>query len=223
MDESKKTFQLMTTTEKDLLRSSVLDIGAGNDPVVSHARIFDQQHGDANLITQYVKEDFDCVYSSHCLEHMHHPSSALKEWWQLVKPNGHLFFIVPDEDLYEQGYFPSRFNGDHKHTFTIAKKQSWSDVSINVLDLVKTLDDAELVSVKLNDIGVDRRLVKHGTYQTNWFFRTLARFIGSLEKRGMRIIPDKLRHMILKNCLVDQTRQQAVAQIEVILRKKSLT
>ena len=178
MDESKKTYLQLTPDEKTLLTSSVLDIGAGSDPVVPHAQIFDQQHGDANRITQYVSENFDCVYSSHCLEHMIEPQKALAEWWQLVKPDGHLFFIVPDEDLYEQGSFPSRFNGDHKHTFTIAKKRSWSDVSVNILDLVKTLPEADVVSIKLNDIGTDRRLVKHGRFQTNWFFRTAARFIG---------------------------------------------
>jgi len=37
---------------------------------------------------------------------------ALREWFQLVKPGDHLIVIVPDEDLYKQGYFPSRFNAD---------------------------------------------------------------------------------------------------------------
>src|SRR5260221_7032838 len=42
--------------------------------------------------------------------------------------------------LYEQGVFPSRFNGDHKSTFTISKASSWSPVSVNVLDLVTETD-----------------------------------------------------------------------------------
>ena len=52
---------------------------------------------------------------------MRDPRSAIAQWWGLVKPGGVLFVIVPDEDLYEQGFWPSRFNCDHKWTFTIAK------------------------------------------------------------------------------------------------------
>jgi hypothetical protein len=42
----------------------------------------------------------------------------------VLKPGGHLVCLVPDEDLYEQGMFPSTFNDDHKRTLTIAKKKS---------------------------------------------------------------------------------------------------
>ena len=69
---------------------------------------------------------------------------AILEWWQLVKPGGHLILLVPDEDLYEQDIFPSRFNGDHKFTFTLSKAQSWSPVSIHVLDLVQALPENSL-------------------------------------------------------------------------------
>lgn len=48
---------------------------------------------------------------------------------------------VPDEDLYEQGVFPSTFNLDHKWTLTIFKRSSWSHRSVNVLDLLKSLPD----------------------------------------------------------------------------------
>ena len=219
MDESKKTYRTLDISERQLLEKSVLDIGAGTDPVVPHAVIFDQAQGDANYISRYFDTNFDCVFSSHCLEHMISPESALKEWWQLVKPNGHLFFIVPDKELYEKGLITSRFNGDHKHTFTIAKKKSWSEVSVNVLDLVKTLNDAEVVSVKLNDIGCDRRYIKHGNYKTGWFARFLQRQIHSLAKRNIDLFPRGLKNWVYQRCLVDQTREKALAQIEVILKK----
>jgi len=47
-----------------------------------------------------------------------------------------LIITVPDEDMYEGGVFPSRWNEDHKHTFTIHKAKSWSPVSINIIDLL---------------------------------------------------------------------------------------
>jgi hypothetical protein len=56
---------------------------------------------------------------------------------------------VPDEDLYEQGVFPSTFNRDHKWTFTIFKTKSWCDRSINLLDLIRELGaSAELVKIE---------------------------------------------------------------------------
>ena len=54
----------------------------------------------------------------------------------MVKPGGHLIITVPDEDLYEKGFWPSRFNPSHKWSFTICKQQSWNQGhSVNVLDL----------------------------------------------------------------------------------------
>ncbi len=51
----------------------------------------------------------------------------------------HLVLTIPDEDLYEQGVWPSTLNDDHKHTFTPFKHRSWSPVSVNVLSLLQTL------------------------------------------------------------------------------------
>ena len=121
------------------------------------AKGFDVQDGDANYITRYVKDQYDYVFSSHCLEHMVKPWEALLEWWRLVKPGGHMFILVPDEDLYEQGHWPSIYNDDHKYTFTISKAKSWSPVSINVLGI--QMVDSELVSLVLQDHGYQRRLL----------------------------------------------------------------
>ncbi len=148
--------------ERAILTGRGIDIGCGIDPLDTSVLCFDQQDGDANDITAYVKDTFDFVYSSHCLEHMVDPKKTILAWWKLVKPGGHLFFIVPDEDLYEQGVFPSRFNPDHKATFTISKRQSWSPVSINVLDLVESLPGGHLIGIELQDKGYDRNLMRHG-------------------------------------------------------------
>ena len=75
---------------------------------------------------------------------------------------GYLFFIVPDEDLYEQGVFPSRFNSDHKATFTISKTRSWSPKSYNVFDLARSLPGAEIFKIQLCDIGYNRARLGFG-------------------------------------------------------------
>lgn len=130
-----------------------IDIGGGYDGLDNYTKLFprirsvknwDVKDGDAQLMQGVRDETFDFVHSSHCLEHMRDPLEAMVNWWRILKRGGHLVVMVPDEDLYEQGVFPSTFNSDHKRTFTIYKASSWSPVSINVLDLIRRPDAAVL-------------------------------------------------------------------------------
>jgi SAM-dependent methyltransferase len=219
MDETSKTKKLWGELERSILTGKGIDIGCGPDPLTPEVYGFDKEAGDANEITKYVREEFDFVFSSHCLEHMNNPRKAIQEWRKLVRPGGHLFFIVPDEDLYEQGVFPSRFNRDHKATFTISKTKSWSPVSINVLDLVNTLPGAQLVNVALQDVGYDRRRLKHSqpSFVKRWVGRVYGRCFrcngGSSGDGGVA------RRTLLR-FLEDQTRgPEAVAQIQCIVKK----
>src|SRR3954464_6712780 len=98
MNESSKSKAFFSPTDLAILKGRILDIGAGRDPVTPDAVGFDLADGDANEITKFEPASFDCVYSSHCLEHMRNPPASLRNWWSLVKPGGHLFLIVPDED-----------------------------------------------------------------------------------------------------------------------------
>jgi SAM-dependent methyltransferase len=220
MNETSKTRRIWGPLELTVLQGSGIDIGCGPDPVTPGVRRFDVADGDANQIGRYVSEQFDFVYSSHCLEHMAAPRAALQEWWRLVKPGGHLFFIVPDEDLYEQGVFPSRFNPDHRATFTLAKARSWSPVSINVLDLARSLPGGELVSLALQDHGYDRRLLRHGeSAAIGPLLRFGFRAYHGLRHRGLPRLPfvewSQSRFVAL-----DQTaRTDALAQIQCIVRK----
>jgi predicted SAM-dependent methyltransferase len=151
MNETSKTKKKFAELEKKIFLGKGIDIGCGDDPIFPEAVPFDKDKGDANKISEFVEDRFDYVFSSHCLEHMMDPYSALREWWKLVKPGGYLYVLVPDEDLYEQGQWPSKYNGDHKYTFTIYKHLSWSPVSVNVIDLVKALDDVEVVKIETQD------------------------------------------------------------------------
>jgi SAM-dependent methyltransferase len=126
-----------------------LDIGGGSDslalyaslfPRIASVTVYDQEQGDAQYLRNVQDDSFDFVYSAHCLEHMVDPRIAIRHWLRVVRPGGHLVITVPDEDLYEQGVWPSTFNDDHKHTFTVFKQTSWSPVSINILDLLRGFD-----------------------------------------------------------------------------------
>lgn len=121
-----------------------IDIGSGNDSLAAHkdtfpgiktVRSWDVGDGDAQIMGSVADDSYDFVHSSHCLEHMRNPREALSNWLRILKPGGYMVITVPDEDLYELGHWPSRFNADHKWTFTIYKTQSWSPQSVNVLDI----------------------------------------------------------------------------------------
>jgi predicted SAM-dependent methyltransferase len=136
-----------------------IDIGAGNDslgvygeffPMMTACRGWDIEDGDAQYMQSISDNSLDFVHSSHCLEHMIDPITALNNWIRILKPGGHLVCLVPDEDLYEQGVFPSTFNTDHKHSFTIFKKHSWSHQSINLINLISNLsEEVEVLKVEL--------------------------------------------------------------------------
>lgn len=220
MNETSKTRKIWGAFEQSIIKGTGIDIGCGNDPLTLDVRRFDIHDGDANCITKFVNDQFDFVYSSHCLEHMVDPRRALLEWWQLVKPGGYLLFIVPDEDLYEQGVFPSRFNPDHKSTFTIAKAQSWSPVSLNVLELAKQLPEARIIKLELQDHNYDRCLYRHANDKTvPWPISIMTRVYRWLRERGfVRVV---IIERIQANYLaVDQTLYPNVlAQIQCILQK----
>ncbi len=147
-----------------------IDIGSGNDPLTQYSSFFpltksikewDVRNGDAMFMEDVADESYDFVHSSHCLEHMVDPYVALENWIRICKKDGHLVIMFPDEDLYEQGLWPSTFNTDHKHSFTIAKRNSWSPVSINVLYLLNAFaDKIQILKIELLDsfylYGMDR-------------------------------------------------------------------
>lgn len=221
MNETSKSRKYWGPLERSVLAGKGIDIGCGPDPVSPNVRQFDVQDGDANHITRHVHEQFDFVYASHCLEHMHDPRQAVLEWWQLVKPGGQLFFLVPDEDLYEQGVFPSRFNDDHKATFTIGKDRSWSPVSINVRELAASLPGGELVSLELQDHGYDRRLLRQGPDTSPvWWRHGLIRAYRALLRAGLPRLGAVDRWQT-RWFAIDQTkRADTLAQIQCIVRKR---
>ena len=138
-----------------VLAGQGIDIGCGDDPVTADCRRWDRAHGDAAELPGVPAESFDWVYSSHCLEDQPNPWRALHRWWEVLKPGGRLLLVVPDEDLYEQGRWPSAFNGDHRWSFTIHKSRSWCEASINLTELLATLPGHEVRWIKRCDGGYD--------------------------------------------------------------------
>ena len=116
---------------------------------------WDKEQGDAQTLPGLPASRFDWVYSSHCLEDLPDPHRALARWWEVLRPGGYLLVVVPDEDLYEQGFWPSRFNPAHRWTFTIHKHQSWSPNSLNLGEMVMRLPEHRVVWLRTCDYGYD--------------------------------------------------------------------
>jgi SAM-dependent methyltransferase len=125
-----------------------IDIGSGNDCLGQYIEFFplcklilpwDIPQGDAQYLFGVDDETLNFVHSSHCLEHMEDPLLALTNWMRVLRPGGHAIILVPDEDLYEQGVWPSTKNPDHKWSFTLHKPngESWCKKSWNVFDLIQ--------------------------------------------------------------------------------------
>ena len=137
-----------------------IDIGSGEDsldkykeffPMIKTIKSWDLDDGDGQFMDGVKDETYDFVHSSHCLEHLNDCKIGLQNWIRIVKKGGHLVWAIPDEDLYEQGVFPSTFNGDHKCTFTILKEKSWCDKSVNVFDLLSAQKNIKICKIELLD------------------------------------------------------------------------
>jgi SAM-dependent methyltransferase len=148
-----------------------IDIGCGDDslskyqqqfPLISGVKEWDLPDGDAQYMQTVQDNTFDFVHSSHCLEHVRDPYEAFRNWIRICKSGGHIVTTIPDEDLYEQGQWPSTYNGDHKTSWTIAKTESWSPVSNSVMAfLFSFADQVEVLKVELVDASYNYNVQRY--------------------------------------------------------------
>lgn len=108
---------------EDIFHGDILDVGPGDDPLVwQNTKItpFDKEQGDANNLLDYFQPNsFDCVHGSQVMEHVYDPSKFMRHCLQIVKPGGWVVMTIPDFDLYEKRHFPSKYNPDHKTTWSL--------------------------------------------------------------------------------------------------------
>jgi SAM-dependent methyltransferase len=226
MKEAQKTRNIRSKNfYESFMGGTVLDIGAGDDLCVPRARRFDKEDGDANHILDYFpKESFDCVHSSHCLEHIYNPKKSLSDWWKLVRSQGFLITVVPHEDLYEQKKWPSLFNGDHKHTFRFKKNESWSPVSYDIFELVSSLPGAKIISAQIQDRGYIYGKQRFN-FSNNILIRKFFTKIQGLFIRFKKANRNFFLYWLLVHAAlffgvpIDQTLGSALAQIEIVAQK----
>jgi len=129
-------------------RGKGLDIGYGGDLLAKNCMGWDIEHGNAQLLRGLKDSKFDFVYSSHALEHMLNPGTALKNWWRVLKPGGYLILYIPHRDLYEKKKtLPSRWNPDHKYFFLIDRDEGPDTIGIISL-IQRTLSQYKVIYAK---------------------------------------------------------------------------
>ena len=111
---------------KYLSGEKILDIGYKGyaNPqlrtVVPHAIGVDLDFpGYDGLHLPFEDSSVDCVFSSHCLEHITSYKEAICDWYRVTKLGGFIVCIVPSQLLYEKRRdLPSKFNHDHKRFYS---------------------------------------------------------------------------------------------------------
>lgn len=140
-----------------------IDVGCGHDVLeVEHGTVvpYDLKVDascDAQTMAGIAAAGLDFLYSSNCLEHLPDPGAALLNWIRVVKPGGFVFFTVPDEDLYEQGHWPSRFN--HRHLWSFTTKTGSSMPKSICLPTWLGKFPADILSIEVVDTNYDHSLV----------------------------------------------------------------
>lgn len=150
------------------LAGAGLDILGGPDPLslylelfprITGLRVWNPQDGDPQALAGVPDASYDFVHSCHRLGLFPDPAAALANWFRVLKPGGHLIVTMPDEDLYEQGVFPSTFNREHKWSFTVFKTKSFHGRSLNVIELATRLGPAaDIRRLAVIDAGYRQRL-----------------------------------------------------------------
>jgi SAM-dependent methyltransferase len=107
-------------------RLPLLDIGYRGDVSGAEAVLpggVGIELGDKNYDGLHLPFDdgaFNCVHSSHVLEHVQDPLASFHEWFRVTSLGGHLVTIVPHAHLYERRLTvpPSRWSPEHFRAFS---------------------------------------------------------------------------------------------------------
>lgn len=127
----------------------MLDVGCGDDNLpFSYCRGFDMQDGDANHLSRYFKpNEFRVLHGSHVLEHMVDPAAALRDWLTIVQPGGYVVQTVPDVGAYERFEYPSKYNPDHRSSWSMVYLGSCFPIHCHIPTFLEQFKDVAKVMI----------------------------------------------------------------------------
>jgi len=131
-----------------------IDIGCQHDPLNGKFRRYDLIFGDpdATFMADVADETYYTVHASHILEHLADPTTALRNWYRILAPGGHLIVLVPHRDLYEKSLrLPSKWNFEHK-SYWLPDRDDPPDTR-NFRAALTDVAGADLVSFRVLDDG----------------------------------------------------------------------
>ena len=113
-------------------RGKGLDLGCGPEKGFPHFRGIDSNKDEAMFgirasgadfiiptceeLTDFASGSQDFIVSSHLLEHIKDHEKALREWWRVLRPGGHLCLYLPHK-LFYPNIGTEGANPDHVHDF----------------------------------------------------------------------------------------------------------
>ena len=165
MKESSKAMERRFNSEyaplfRNIFKGAGIDIGAGDDLIKVDGSIvgFDVEDGDANELHEYfLEENFDFIHASQCLEHMIDPKAALTSWLKVLRKGGYAIISIPSWELYEGMIWPSRFNPDHKSTWSLWQKGSPAPTHVKLPDWLENFN-CEIIYCELIDTNYNYKI-----------------------------------------------------------------
>ncbi len=137
-----------------------IDIGCQEDPLHETYRKWDLIFGDSDATFMEGVEDnsYEVIYASHVLEHVDEPVVAVKNWYRILAPGGHLIILVPHKNLYERKHeLPSNWNFDHRSMWLPASEEPPCTRSLYAT-IKEAIPDVNVVSFRVLDEGYDYSL-----------------------------------------------------------------
>ena len=124
---------------KEVLYGEGLDIGGGNENwKFPGARLIDLTVGDGFHATSLPDQQYDYIFSSHCLEHLPDWVGVLDYWSTRIKTGGVMFLYLPH---YSQKYWRPWSNRKHvnilqpQYLKDYFEARGWSNVFVSERDL----------------------------------------------------------------------------------------
>jgi SAM-dependent methyltransferase len=188
-DEDKVIYDLGCSIFKTLPRAIGVDIEAkrGVDMVAS-----------VDDLPMIESDSVDVILASHILEHIENTKKTLNEWKRILKPDGKIIIILPDDEIIDT-LNPMLSGGCHLQTFTRNKLK----------DIVETIPGLEVEKLE--------------TIMEGWSFGGIIKKRASTMPKMTFVIPTLGREEGLKRC-VDSIKKLNYPQdkIEIIIKEDSL-